>query len=136
MSLKFPNVRLFLFDLLTTGGLSGPEAIARTACEYGIIPADSIDAVLTQSSSVRGCKCVSTLKNILHEHFAAKKQQSSPDIDANEVWDAIEADAVKHQKHSHLRDSPECSDVPSTSSCLVSAPTLFDFLLQHIRRYP
>lgn len=135
VSLKFPNVRLFLFDLLTHGGLSGPEAIATTAREYGIIPADSFNEILAQTAGVSGCKCVATLKNILHRHFAARPD--SPAVDVNDIWKAIEADALKHRKLAEIHDSNQCAENQNSSnSCRVSAPTLFDLLLQHIRRYP
>lgn len=140
MPLKFPNVRLFLFDLLTYGGLSGPEAIARTAVEYGIIPLESINDVLKHTSLDESClcHCVDTLKNVLHKHFAIKAQQSGlPAIDADEVWQSIHIDAMKHHKLAPLVNSDhKCGANTNSSNCLGGAPALFDLLLQHIRRYP
>ncbi len=140
MPLKFPNVRLFLFDLLTYGGLSGPEAIARTAVEYGIIPLDSLNEVLTNGTVKDGClcQCVATLKNVLRKHFSLKAQQSGlPEIDTEDVWASIHTDAMKHHKLTTIVESDhKCAADAQLAGCLSGAPALFDLLLQHIRRYP
>lgn len=97
-----------------------------------------MNEVIAQIGQVDGCLCVATLKNVLRKHFAVRAQQSGlPEVDADSVWNAIETDARKHQKLASLQDSNyNCPPDSKTSNCLISSPALFDFLLQHIRRYP
>lgn len=137
MPLQFPNARLLIHDLLAQDGLTGPEAILRSACQYGLITSEC--AQIIQREELDGCRCMSTARKVLFEYFEDKRQQPGfPPVDVNEVWSAVERSTEAYKRASN-RFPPECdpSQHPAKQPhpCSKLAPALFDYLLQQFRQY-
>jgi hypothetical protein len=107
--------------------LSGSDAIARSACEYGLInPTAVLDIQGLRGNGA--CQCLSATKKVLTKYFEEKSGRSNlPLIDTEEIWAQIEKDA-----NSFMLTNGRSN----LSNCIKHAPALFDLLLQQIRRYP
>src|SRR5579883_268000 len=90
MLLKFPHARLFVQNLLSAPGVSGPEALVSTACEYGLISPECISD-LSACGACADCACTSMAKAIIFKHFEKKNKISGrPIVNPQEVWLAVE----------------------------------------------
>lgn len=130
MSLKFPNARLYVHELLALRGLKGGDAILQAAFEFGLISHQSM-RTLTETLS-DGCHCQSVVKRVLEICFEeqAKLSLNAP-LDAAQAWQEIERRCSMYlQPKSNFE-----SESGDKCNCLQLAPILFDLLLQQIRRY-
>lgn len=135
MTLKFPNTRLFIHDLLVRSGLSVPEAIARAASEFGVIDPSYVKEIQIMDGDNR-CQCMSIARNVVDKYFESKSGNPNvPIVDTSEVWSAIERDAEAYQQASN-RDPEKCDTSNKSHDCTRFAPAVFDLVLQQIRRYP
>lgn len=134
MILKFPNARLFIHDLLSAGGLSGCQAIARSACEFGLVDAEAA-ADIQSEPGAGGCACAETAKKVLTKYFERKSKEALADVNVDQIWSLIERDVEAHRQSSKTpgTNSDLCGRL---HSCAQDAPALFDLMLQQIRRYP
>lgn len=128
MILKFPNARLYMHDLLSQQRVSGAEAIARSACEFGLIDADSMDNLIAAHAQAGVCRCLPMAKVVLENHLL-RNATAARAVDSEAVWAAIEKDARKYENMSTSKDSNQ------SHACVRFAPALFDLMLQHIGRY-
>jgi hypothetical protein len=135
VSLKFPNARLYVHELLSSERLSGAQAIVRGSCRFGLISEDCI-ADLLQSRSGRECQCLATAKDVVSKHFAQRFKQSAPVVDWEEVWRAIEKHFNNHLPITEKKSTADCCKDGSVSTCNKHAPALLDMMLQQIMRYP
>jgi len=133
-SLQFPNARLFLHHMLATERVSGAEAIARGAYEFGLIQPGSIDDD-TQSLAADKCNCMAVGKAVLSKYFEEVRHAQYPPLNIEELWSQIERDAETYNKSAH-RSSGGGSRNAQPEGCNKFAPVLFDLMLQHIQRYP
>lgn len=132
MPLQFPNARLFIHDLLSNQRYSPSQAIAISACQYGLIPPEQIDDVEVSEDS--SCQCLATARNVLLKYFKEKEQQQGvPVVDIDEVWATMEKYIESHRQARRLQE-PATDKQPH--DCAKLAPALFDYLLQQISRYP
>jgi len=133
--MQYPNARLFIHSLLSNNRLSGAEAIAQCAYEFGLVPAGSIEP--TSEAVDSPCQCMAALQNVLIKHCQEKEKQSpSQPCAVKEIWAAVEHCAQVYKKE-RATQSCQGDDDPSVySECKKMAPVLFDILLQQIRRYP
>jgi len=141
MPLKFPNARLFLHELLSGQRLSGAEAIARGACQFGLITSDTVIDALPTSGDYQ-CRCIPAARDVLRKHFEQRPPESSlPEVDHETVWSAIE-NHIKSHPHaaggglSFFRDGSDEGCEGFSSACHQHAPVLFDVMLQQLMRYP
>lgn len=134
MTLKFPNARLLVHALLSSERLSGAQAIARGACQFGLIPADSVLDVLEEKNGHQ-CQCLATAKNIVKKHFEQCQKPSGTPVNAEEVWSAIEKQLNNFPQLTNGLTPSKDSPVGQTSPCLNHAPALVDVMLQQIMRY-
>ena len=141
MPLRFPHTRLFMHNLLADGQVSGSEAIALTACEFGLLDHSAVREVSVEASQQTNCPCMDTARQVLENYFCERaKQSSAPNIDASSVWSAVEADASNYElqtaRKSCRNTCDECVEPEKARhDCSKFAPVLFDLLLQQIRRY-
>ncbi|MBK9204281.1 MAG: hypothetical protein IPL73_17965 [Candidatus Obscuribacter sp.] len=135
MSLKFPNARLHVHDLLSNGGLSGPVAIVRSACEDGLIS----DAERVEVEELVGeeefCLCLIAAQKVLSSYFEKRRGRPDlPEVNFDEIWNAMVKDAESYKQK--VNSAAKCQCEVKSSDCPRFAPALFDMMLQHIRRYP
>lgn len=134
MSLKFPNARLFMHNLLANGELSGAQAIALSACEFGLLDYKEVQKLITPFKRPSTyCSCMETAKGVMVTYFK-QRNDSTSEIDTDNAWSALQTAAANYEMGSrtHLgSDSHSC-----LHECSKFAPALFDLMLQQIRRYP
>jgi hypothetical protein len=136
MPLKFPNARLFVHQLLAGDRLSGAQAIAEGACQFGLISPDCVPDVL-QPTGDHQCQCLATAKNVVKKHFEQQAEQAArPPVDAEEVWSAIERHIDRHPQVAMLQSAANGNSQLLANACHNHAPALFDLMLQQIMRYP
>lgn len=130
MPLKFPNARLFMHNLLADGRVSGAEAIALSACEFGLLNQADADGVRSTTATTR-CKCMEAGRKVLVKYFEQHAAASSSVAD--KVWSAIEEDARRYgcARGNSISSTGDCY----RHDCAKFAPALFDILLQQITRY-
>jgi hypothetical protein len=130
MSLKFPNARLYIHELLTDGTVQEGEALAQAARDFGLITNDQLCEILA-SCKDSPCNCIEVGKEILkkHLHHTAKSKNLAA-IDPEPVWREVERIlSVTEAK------CGKCDLRSSQAKCLNLAPAIFDILLQQIARY-
>jgi len=121
MDLKYPNARLFIHGLMSTGSYSPTEALVKSAFEFGLISSDHVES-MPQKSDNHLCPCMATAKNVLFQYFQRSKTfANTPDINAEVVWANLERDALTHRQIRH--------------DCQQFAPTILDLMLQQLLRY-
>ncbi len=135
MSLKFPNARLYVQDLLSHGGLSGPVAIARSAYEFGLI--SDKDRIEVESMLISGelCFCLLAAHCVLSSYFKNRiGRPGVPEANLSEVWKALLEEFEFYKEKLNLKRDCQCT--LTVSDCAKLAPALFDLMLQQISRYP
>ena len=136
MSLKFPNARLFVHQLLAGDRLSGAQAIAEGACQFGLISPDCVPDVLQQPIDLQ-CQCLATAKNVVRKHFEQQGEQAAmPKVDHIEVWSAIEKHIDKQPQVAKLQSAPTGDRQLLANACHNHAPAILDLMLQQLMRYP
>jgi hypothetical protein len=125
MILKFPNARLYMQDLLATEKVSGAAALARAACQFGLLDVETMDNLIASNlQSGSGC-CLHMSEQVLKKYFT-QRPGTEQDVSTN-VWQIVEKDALTYEKTVLKKGEHSCERL---------APALFDLMLQHIRRYP
>jgi hypothetical protein len=136
MPLRFPNARLYIQELIKKDGLTGAEAIASAAYEFGLVSKGSLPSML-EGPSENHCSCIKAVKNVLKKFHDEKSQITRLSAEAADIWSHIERDAQAHA--SATRSHTGCRlGVPADlnwHNCTSFAPVLFDLLLQQISRY-
>jgi hypothetical protein len=130
--LQFPNARLFIHNLLADERVSGAEAIARGAREFGVIDANSSDVDLERA--INSCDCCMAAHCVLRQYFKSKSGQDGADA-TESAWKTIVTRLSRYQAVSQKREAkkenvPDCAQL-----CSNLAPVIFDLLLQEVRRY-
>lgn len=129
-SLQFPNARLFIHNLLANDQVTGAEAIARGAHEFGVISKESL-LNPELMSAVQNCDCCAAAHCVLAEYFKAQGNGTEPKVLDN-AWNAVLKRLSKYRSKppvADLRENPDCSQM-----CSNLAPVIFDLLLQEVRR--
>jgi hypothetical protein len=131
-SLIFPNARLFVHEQLSCGR-AAPEAIAHSACEFGILDQEALPDVLPSFAS-SPCPCMATARNIIAKYCEINsKRKNRFKIDQDKLWDALQEEAQAYDQGKTLTSEGE----PNVKhECSKFAPALFDLLLQELIRYP
>lgn len=125
MILKFPNARLYMHDLLATEKVSGAAAVARAAGQFGLLDVETMDRLLDSGSQIgTGC-CLDMSEEVLRKYFV-ERPGTEHDL-FKSVWHVVKEDALTYEQKVLKKDEHSCERL---------APALFDFMLQHIRRYP
>lgn len=136
MPLQYPNARLFLHQLLAGDRLSGSQAIAEGACQFGLISHDCALELVPQPDD-HSCHCSETVKNVIKKHFEQRAAQAAwPVVNHEEVWSAIENHFESRLQGAPLQSGFESESTKSARTCSNHAPALFDVMLQQIMRYP
>lgn len=134
MSLKFPNARLFMHNLLANGELSGAQAIALSACEFGLLEYKDVQELIAPiKKASTHCSCMETAKGVLVTYFKERNKNTSG-TDTDNAWSALETAATRYELGSRMHvghASHNCHH-----ECSKFAPALFDLMLQQIHRYP
>lgn len=131
-ALQFPNARLYIHNLLAFEHISGAEAIARGAREFGVISEEGLsDPELI--SAVNDCDCCAAAHCILLNFF--KTHTGSNDEQAVEnSWNTV----LKRLYRYRVKTSPAAADMKESPNCRQMcsnlAPVIFDLLLQEVRR--
>ncbi len=133
-TLKFPNARLFVHNQLRCGR-AAPEAMARSACEFGLLSPDAFMDVLP-APSASPCPCLATAKNIVDKYCEYRKNRTDgSNLDGVEMWDVLKEDAQAFTD----KETAEHSVMKTPTGqhhCSKFAPILFDLLLQELIRHP
>lgn len=132
MSLQFPNARLLIHNLLAVEHLSGAEAIARGAREYGLTSCDPSDAEDTDmKKAITDCDCCEAAHCVLRKYFRSKATDGQI---TEAAWKSMMRQLAKyrgsHQQVEAKENEPDCQ-----GTCAKLAPVIFDLLLQEVRRY-
>jgi hypothetical protein len=133
VSLKFPNARLLMHELLSAERLSGPQAIALGACQFGLISSEAMADVIADKGG-NNCQCLSTAKNVIQQYFD-QGDKKALSVDTEEVWSAIEKQLSKSfpQEDGHAACNEEHAG--AANHCSRHVPVLIDLMLQQITRY-
>ena len=105
MPLKFPNARLHIHNLLTDESVSGAEAIALIAIEYGLVASDFVHRIgeMQNRNTNDNCSCLRTVKQILDNYFEQRKAQSlAADVNVSQVWSSLQREIqayLRSQQH-------------------------------------
>ena len=136
MRLKFPNARLYVQALIAKSGLTGAEAIAKAACEFGLVSQSSLPTLL-ETTDKNHCLCFNAAKNVLRRCHDEKSKMNRPSAELADIWRHVEKDAQTHATGMHCLVEPGSgfSDEMTRHNCISFAPVLFDLLLQQISRY-
>ncbi len=137
-TLKFPNARLLVHNQLRCGRAAS-EAIAHSACEFGLLSQEERDEVL-QTQFNHPCLCLATAKHVVHKYCDSKNVgPNAAGLDAVHLWKIIEEDVQayndKEFEQSATDDSTK-SNPPKQHQCSKLAPVVFDLLLQELLRHP
>lgn len=130
--LQFPNARLFIHNLLAFDHVTGAEAIARGAKEFGVISQESFSSP-ELTKAVQDCDCCETAHCILVDYFRTHTNGDNRESVENS-WNTVLKRLSKYRSkidasQSELKGSPDCSTM-----CSSLAPVIFDLLLQEVRR--
>ena len=132
-SLRFPNARLFVHGQLSCGRAAA-EAIAHSACEFGLLTDHDLNSVLPAESAAP-CACMATVRNILSKYCELRRNRSdAPELDGNEMWAILQEDALAFDQQS-LQDL-DAEKKEKRHECNKFAPVLFDLMLQELLRHP
>jgi hypothetical protein len=132
-SLKFPNARLFVHGLLSCGR-AAPEAIANSACEFGLVDRQSINEILP-SSGAHPCACMATARNVVARYCEERGLRPDvPKLDKEQIWAVLQEDAADYAKECNAREKTKIN--VNSHDCSRFAPALFDLLLQELSRHP
>lgn len=133
MTLKFPNARL-LIHAHVLNGLPPEAAIARSACEYGLIADEHVKEVELPEPGM--CHSLSTVKNVLKVYFERRSQQGLlPLVDVEVVWASLMREVNLYRQAHNLPLLDNCANCSGSTENSKFVPALFDFMLQQIRRY-
>lgn len=149
MLLKFPHIRLFMRNMLAEG-VSCADTIAHTAYEYGLISKEAVERV-TSAPAIGDCPCMVAARQVLVENFASSAKAEKLKSQVEGVWATIESRLGKiistsvangRINSSCAREHPELHSNHSRYEsdgkdhrCELSAPAVFDILLQELSRY-
>lgn len=134
-SLKFPNARLHLHELLSARHMSGPEALVEGAEHFGLIKEDSSASLLSKPAQYH-CPCLSTTKSIVEKHFDERSDQAHlQNLDRAAIWQAIEKNIGVIDCRVDCKALGQKTCPQANSCCHKMAPIFFDILLQQLRRY-
>jgi hypothetical protein len=136
MYLKFPNARLYIHELLSHEKLTGGEAIARAACDFGLIPVESLLDVQTKGSADK-CQCMAVAKQIFFKCFEEKsKRLPLPETGATDGWLQLEKSVQKLSQDAVCSQTAiALTDKQKDQICNKIAPSVFDLLLQELNKY-
>lgn len=132
-SLRFPNARLFVHGQLSCGRAAS-EAIAHSACEFGLLPDRDLNSVLP-THPVAPCPCMATARNILSKYCELRRARNDGfDLDEKAMWAILQEDALSfNQESTHESDEEKQERL---HECSKFAPVLFDLMLQELLRHP
>lgn len=125
MTLRFPHARLFIHNLLADGRISGGQAIALSACEFGLLDSTDMHS-LAQSHGSPSCDCKNAARSVLLSYFQESSKAAA--VCTDKIWSALENEARRYEQPSNTPVT--CHD------CNRFAPVLFDLMLQEIHRHP
>ncbi|MCC6979069.1 MAG: hypothetical protein IT343_12160 [Candidatus Melainabacteria bacterium] len=126
--LQFPNARLYIYNLLADKSMTGAEAIARGAHEFGVLDRD-----VNILSEIKDCDCCSAAHCVLRSYFQSKKGEFD-DSTVDKVWDSLLVRLSLYRARDERVEGP--APLPNCeNACSNLAPIIFDLILQEIRRY-
>ena len=132
--LQFPNARLYIHNLLADKNLSGAEAIAKGACEYGLISIDELERTDSElHNAIVECDCCETAHFVLKTYFDHKTGDYPPGAPESS-WKTL---LTRLSKHNSLATSTKerTKSFACDKKCTNLAPVIFDLLLQEVHRY-
>lgn len=134
MTLQFPHARLLIHNLLADEHLSGAEAIARVAIEYGVIPQYDADAAENSElkKAIGDCDCCETAHCVLRQYF--KSRGSRSEVYLESAWKSIIHSLERYRNSAYKSENSETA-LSCKQACNNLAPVVFDLLLQEVRRY-
>lgn len=139
-ALQFPNARLLIHNLIAIERLSGAEAIARGAFEYGVICIESLDDP-GLDCAIKNCDCCAVAQCILRQYFRSTiKADCTQQLES--AWNSIlvrlssyrcrlsEKQNQNCQPKAEIDGAPDCEN-----ACSKLAPVIFDLMLQEVHRH-
>ncbi|MBX9952297.1 MAG: hypothetical protein K2Y39_24195 [Candidatus Obscuribacterales bacterium] len=131
MTLQFPHARLLIHNLLADEHLSGAEAIARVAVEYGVIPKyDAENSELKRA--IVNCDCCEAAHCVLSQYFKTHGAKSEDYLES--AWKSI-IHSLERYKNCAYKSGNGGTELSCQQACSNLAPVVFDLLLQEVRRY-
>ncbi|HIA51498.1 MAG TPA: hypothetical protein EYN91_05345 [Candidatus Melainabacteria bacterium] len=131
MSLRYPNARLMIYNLQACENLSGAQALARGAIEYGVINPDDDGATDREAlEAISRCDCCEVAHCILRKHFETKTNLDGETVEA--AWRSL-VNRLKQYRSAH--GQPVEGEIGCENVCAKLAPVIFDFMLQEVHRY-
>jgi hypothetical protein len=131
-ALQFPNARLYIHNLLAFDHVTGAEAIARGAREFGVISEEFLSNP-ELISAVNDCDCCAAAHCVLRDHF--KTLGDSTDVQvAENSWNTVLKRLGKYRVSASPSELNPKVDSDCRQICSNLAPVIFDLLLQEVRR--
>jgi hypothetical protein len=132
-SLKFPNARLFVHELLVCGRAAS-EAIIHSACELGLVDRECLGEILPLSGAVP-CACMASARNVIARYCEQRgKQPNEPKLNKEQIWAVLQGDAQAYAEECNPTNDLDFK--VNSHDCSKFAPALFDLLLQELSRHP
>jgi hypothetical protein len=136
VSLKFPNVRLHLHDLIRQDKQLPSEAMANGAFFFGLISEQAQKEIKTPGQSDM-CLCMATAAEIIRHHIKPMPEKEHfQKVKFDEVWAALTRAAETHFTQANADTEHQGEVCIRTHDCYQFAPKLFDLMLQQLLRYP
>ncbi|MCC6981011.1 MAG: hypothetical protein IT343_22005 [Candidatus Melainabacteria bacterium] len=129
-SLRFPNARLYIHDLLVKRDITGAQAIQKGAKEFGVLADDHVLTVEgEQLSSI--CDCCRAAHNVLLQFFK-QRNSSSYQKDTEQAWKSLTNRLIKYRRR---LGEQEALPINCQPACSKLAPIIFDLMLQEVHCY-
>jgi hypothetical protein len=135
--LKFPNIRLFIANRLLEDRLDCVDVMVRTAYDVGLVPAGSLDDLLSLDDGTL-CGSMLAARAIIEKHFESKPLEGNGDGHARlveKVWTELRRDVEAYKARTCLNHVRLPGGHERAVECGRMAPVVFDLLLQHLQRY-
>lgn len=134
-ALQFPNARLLIHNLLADEHLTGAEAIARGAREYGVLSKEDSDSPddADLKKAIESCDCCEAAHCVLRQYFKLKVEEAPDAIDG--AWKSLITRLYKYRVKLAKEMIIEPKDPNCYNTCAGLAPIIFDLMLQEVRRY-
>lgn len=111
MPLRFPNARLHMHNLLADDSMSGPDAITRTALDYGLVEPDFLNSS-ADGGEKHDC-CLQAARSVMDKYFASRANDT---IDLDLVWASLLKEANRYLSKSARNDGEhidmQCLSLP------------------------
>ncbi len=126
-ALQFPNARLYIHNLLAFDHVTGAEAIARGAREFGVISEESLSNP-ELISAVNNCDRCAAAYCVLLDHFKTLGDSAGVQVVEN-AWNTVLKRLGKYRVNASLaapdlEGDPDCRQICSNLAPVIFRPAV------------